>query len=238
MLSFKEHDEYTRLESLYEALITFGGKAYPKFGNVVIMAGGAASGKGFVLDKLVGIEGKVFNVDDLKSLALRADKIKARVKREMGVDLSKLQLKNPEDVGKLHMIMTDLGIDERKEKAAFTSIFNAPESRKPNLIFDVTLKELDKLPSISQNVSQLGYPKENIHIVWVVNDIEVAKVQNMQRPRRVPTEILINTHRGVSSTINDIINMGNKVKRYMDGETEPTMFMSSEKVVRLFPRSL
>lgn len=30
---------------LQEALITFGGKAYPKFGNIVILAGGAGSGK-------------------------------------------------------------------------------------------------------------------------------------------------------------------------------------------------
>ena len=41
-------------EVLLEKLITFGGKAYPKFGNIVIMAGGAGSGKGFVKDKLVG----------------------------------------------------------------------------------------------------------------------------------------------------------------------------------------
>lgn len=46
-------------EDLQEALITFRGKAYPKFGTVVIMAGGAGSGKGFVLEKLVGVEGKV-----------------------------------------------------------------------------------------------------------------------------------------------------------------------------------
>ena len=32
-------------EELMEKLITFGGSAYPKFGNIVIMAGGAGSGK-------------------------------------------------------------------------------------------------------------------------------------------------------------------------------------------------
>lgn len=35
MKSFNEFNEY-----LLEKLITFGGKAYPKFGNVVILAGG------------------------------------------------------------------------------------------------------------------------------------------------------------------------------------------------------
>ena len=33
---------------LNEKLITFGGKAYPKFGNVVLLAGGAGSGLGGV----------------------------------------------------------------------------------------------------------------------------------------------------------------------------------------------
>ena len=51
-----------QFDELMEALITFGGKAYPKFGNVVIMAGGAGSGKGFVKDNLVGIEGFTFDV--------------------------------------------------------------------------------------------------------------------------------------------------------------------------------
>lgn len=59
MISFKRF--------LNEALITFNKKAYPKFGQVVIMAGGAGSGKGFVKDKLVGVEGMVFDVDELMS---------------------------------------------------------------------------------------------------------------------------------------------------------------------------
>ena len=62
-------------EDLMEKLITFGGKAYPKFGNIVIMAGGAGSGKGFVLNKLVGVEGKVFDVDELKRLASKTPAI-------------------------------------------------------------------------------------------------------------------------------------------------------------------
>ena len=44
IITFLEH------KSLQEKLITFGKKAYPKFGNVVILAGGAGSGKGFQLE--------------------------------------------------------------------------------------------------------------------------------------------------------------------------------------------
>lgn len=206
---------------LIEKLITFGGQAYPKFGNIVIMAGGAGSGKGFVKDKLVGVEGKVLDVDALKTLAAKTPAIQKRVKDQMGVDLADLanNLKDPENVSKLHGIIGDfLKLDSRVNKSLYTGIMTAAPDRKPNIIFDVTLKDLQKLQNITRQVSQLGYKKENIHIVWVINDIEVAKQQNLSRSRTVPTEILINTHRGAANTMGDIINMGKKLQRYMDGD--------------------
>ena len=210
-------------EELLEKLITFGGKAYPKFGNVVIMAGGAGSGKGFVKDTLVGIEGYTFDVDDLKRLAVASPMIQKRVKKEMGKDIKKIgsDLSNEDNVGKLHAIVGDyLNLDDRRMKTLYTSIMTAPPDRKPNIIFDVTLKDLQKLEKITRQVSAIGYPKENIHIVWVVNDIEVAKSQNKdpKRGRVVPTDILVNTHRGASSTMNDILNMGKGLRKYMDGD--------------------
>ena len=208
-------------EMLMEKLITFGGRAYPKYGHIVLMAGGAGSGKGFVLSNLVGLEGKVFDVDELKTLASKTPAIKRRVAQELGVDLEDLasNLKNPENVGKLHDIMGDyLEIDKRKERAFYRGVLSAPEDRKPNIIFDMTLKSLDKLDKIAKDAAKLGYAKENIHIVWVVNDIEVAKQQNLKRSRTVPSEILVNTHRGAANTMGDIINMGTRLKKYIDGD--------------------
>lgn len=208
-------------DMLLEKLITFGGQAYPKFGNIVIMAGGAGSGKGFIKDKLVGIEGKVFDVDELKTLASITPRIIKRIKDELGVDLPALarNLKDPENVGKLHGILGDyLNLDSKVKKAMYTSIFAADPERKPNIIFDVTLKDLQKLEKITRQVSLLGYKKQNIHIVWVINDIEVAQVQNKARDRAVPAEILLNTHRGAANTMGDIMSMGTSLKRYMDGD--------------------
>lgn len=208
-------------EALMEKLITFGGKAYPKYGNIVVMAGGAGSGKGFILSNLVGVEGKVFDVDELKTLASKTPAIKKRVADELGVDIENLaqNLKNPENVGKLHDIMGDyLNLDKRKERAFYRSVIAAPADRKPNIIFDMTFKELRKLEKVARDAEKLGYDKKNVHIVWVVNDIEVAKQQNQKRARTVPSEILVNTHRGAANTMGDIINMGNKLKKYMDGD--------------------
>jgi hypothetical protein len=208
-------------QDLMEKLITFGGKAYPKFGNIVVMAGGAGSGKGFILSNLVGIEGKTFDVDELKKLASKTPAIQKRVKDELGVDIFKLSqdLKDPKNVEKLHDIIGNyLKTDKSKEKLFYRSVLTAPADRKPNIIFDMTFKELSKLEKVANDASKLGYDKKNIHIVWVVNDIEVAKAQNLKRARVVPSEILVNTHRGAANTMGDIINMGNKLKKYMDGD--------------------
>ena len=206
---------------LDEKLITFAKKAYPKAGNVVILAGGAGSGKGFVLDNLVGIEGKVFDVDALKSLVLKAPKVDQKIKNEFGVSLNKLNLTKPNDVAKLHQIVGDImNLPNKKQSAFFASALAAAPEDKPNIIFDVTLKDLRKLDNITRLVQQAGYDKKKTHIVWVVNDIEVAKKQNLdpKRGRVVPVEILVNTHRGASQTMLDIIKMGKGLKKYMDGD--------------------
>jgi len=221
-------DEEVRIEYikeqydiLLEKLITFGGQAYPNFGNVVIMAGGAGSGKGFVKDNLVGMEGFVFDVDELKTLAAKTPMIIKKIKDELGVDLPDLaaNLKDSDNVAKLHGILGDyLKLDDNRMKALYTSILSAHPDRKPNIIFDVTLKDLRKLQNISRDVLGLGYARKNVHIVWVVNDVEVAIDQNAKRSRKVPVEILVNTHRGAANTMGDILNMGKGLTKYMDGD--------------------
>jgi len=217
MKSFNEFNEY-----LLEKLITFGGKAYPKFGNVVILAGGG-SGKGFIQSQLMGIQGKTFDVDALKSLAVKSEKIAQRVKKELGVDLSQFNvkgaLKNPETVSLLHGIIGDeLKLPDKEKRAFFSSIMTADPERKPNVIFDVTLKSLQKFDNLISNVTRLGYDKKNIHLVWIINDIEIALKQNAERDRFVKPEILINTHVGAQQTVADVIKLGNKLKSYMDGD--------------------
>lgn len=215
--------EYTLAADLDEALIRFRNKAYPKFGNVVILAGGAGSGKGFALENLIGLEGKVFDVDALKKLAMTAPKISAHVKRPppqgLGIDMSKMDLRNPENVTKLHGIISDyLNLPDRKQNAFMKSVLTAHPDRKPNIIFDVTLKDIGKLKKSAGVVEALGYDKKNIHIVWVINEINIAKKQNQERDRVVPEDILVMTHEGAAKTMAKIVNMGDSLKEYMDGD--------------------
>lgn len=122
-------------------------------------------------------------------------------------------------MSKLHEIVGDiLNIDNKKLKALYNSALFSPKDRKPNIIFDVTLKDLRKLDNITRNVKEIGYDSKNIHIVWIVNDIEIAKKLNQERDRTVPVEILIDTHRSVSQTMRAVVDMGEELKKYMDGD--------------------
>ncbi len=209
------------LQYLEEKLIVLGKKPYPKFGHVVFLAGGAGSGKGFVKENLLGIEGLVSDVDELKKLIQKTPSLIKKVKEEMGIDITKdkFSLKNPENVAQLHDIVSNfLQLDKGKRDAIFAAAFSAHPDRKPNLIFDVTLKDLDKFSKYSREVELMGYDKKNIHIVWIINEIDIALKQNQERDRTVPAEILLNTHRGVSQTMADIVNMGQDLKKYMDGD--------------------
>lgn len=175
------------------------------------------SGKGFVLKNLAGIEGIVLDVDRLKELVRASTKFNATIKEKYGIDASKLDLKTPEDVAKLHDVVSGLHINDRKIEGIFKSLVQAAPNRKPNLIFDVTLKDLNKFHNIMRNVQDMGYWKKNIHLVWVLNTLDVALQQNKERDRMVPEEILISTHKGASYTMSEIIKMGEKLRDYLDG---------------------
>lgn len=210
----KEFKEY-----INEVAIQFGGKSYPRFGEVVILAGGAGSGKGFVLKNLLSIEGKVFDVDALKTLIIASNGLASKIKKETGVDVKKLNLRNPEDVSTLHNIVAGTTLtDKKKLDVMIKSILTADKKRLPNLIFDVTLKDMVKVKDLSKTVTDLGYKKENIHIVWVMNKFDVAVEQNKGRSRVVSDEILFATHEGASLTFAKLLTMGSKLKSYMNGD--------------------
>ena len=206
-------------EIINEALIVLGARAYPKFGQVVIMAGGSGSGKGFVVDNLLAVQGKIFDVDELKSMAVRMPMLKKRIKIEYGLDVDTVDLRDPKQTAQLHSIMSDIGIKDSQQQAFTNSVITSPKDRKPNLIFDVTLKDIKKLREITEMVSDWGYEKVNIHIVWVISEINTAIKRNSERSRSVPIEILIDIHNKTSNTMNYIVNgLSGQLAKYMDGD--------------------
>lgn len=209
MSSFK--DFY--LNILSEKLITFGGKAYPKNGNVVIVCGGSGSGKGFVIKNLLGIQGKVLDVDRLKEFALSSKVLQSKYP-----ELKNASLKDPMTTHNIHhIIATKEKLDVKMVDTLKRSI-KTSTTELPNLIFDITLKDFARLKEISNEVQELGYNLKNIHLVWVLTDIDSAIQQNQSRSRTVPNDILMRAHVGVANSMKQIIQGSQSIKNLLDGD--------------------
>ncbi len=175
------------------------------------------SGKGFVVDKLLSIEAKIFDVDDIKKkiVSPKTIKLNKKIMDTYGIDVTALKLNVPEDVKLLHKINQEMGIAKKDQENFLKSQRN--KDRLPNIIFDTTLKNISKLQELVDTVTDAGYQKENIHVVWVVNDVEQAIKQNLSRERIVPHDILVQTHELVSATMARLLN-NNEFMKYVQGD--------------------
>ena len=191
MFSFKDFDK----QSLQEKLVVVNkGK---KEGQVIFLAGGAGSGKGFAIDNFIAAESyKVVNPDDLKVLALSLGKKKP----DEYPEYADLDMKNPEDVAKLHAIIKGKGLFPKK----MSMLMKKTESGMlPNLLIDKTMKDVDDFYEFLPTLLRAGYKPENIHLIWILTDYRMALVQNRKRARTVPDKILIKTHKGAARTMRD-----------------------------------
>ena len=215
-----ENDGYSTLseEVLNEVAIQFNRGRNKKFGNVIILAGGAASGKGFVISNLLDIQGKVMDPDALKAAALKAPGLRQKVEKALKTTLTAATFKNPEMVTKLHLFLADdIKLVDRNQNAILSSIALQPADRLPNLIFDTSLARYSKLDGLCTTVKELGYAAENIHVVWVLTPIEVAAELNKKRSRTVSDEVQIGNHTGASSTMQQVLT-STGLRKSMDGD--------------------
>ncbi len=211
-------------EPLTEAGLSLGGKQYPNSGNVLIMAGGAGSGKGWILDNLLLFNGKKFDVDELKIQAKKLGKkkpnseIAKKFEDRYGYPLGDLDLGNPQDVSQIHAFIEDLGWPKKLRDNFFNDLKNNAGLEKPNVIFDVTLKKTKKFIECCTTATDAGYDKKNIHLVWVVNVFDEALRNNRTRKRKVSNDILFQSHEGVALTMKDIVDGTKILQQYMDGD--------------------
>ena len=201
-----------------EKLITFDGKVYPKYNNVVVMCGGGGSGKGFVVSNVLGIDAKSLNVDDLKETLIKFkddNPLSIKFKNEYGKYLSEVSLGNLQECSWLHKFVAANGFAKKMYNKLFKSEYHKKE--KTNLLFDVTLKNYPKLEDISGLCLIGGYKPENTHLVWVLNDFENSRQANQHRSRRVPEDILRKTHSGCADTIKGILDKTDSLG-YINGD--------------------
>lgn len=187
---------FEKVTSLLEKLIVVNKGA--KNGQVVFLAGGGASGKGFVTSAFMDINSyKKFDVDEFKAMLIKLHKAK-------GGELGNLNLKNPDHVAQLHQYVKSKGLEDKALNAFFNSI--DASHGLPNILFDITFKDAKNFEEKAHRLIELGYKPENIHIIWVLQDFKVAVKLNAGRPRVVPADILRATHVGASATMGELLD--------------------------------
>jgi hypothetical protein len=127
-----------------------------------------------------------------------------------------LDLKNPDDVGLLHNFSKVMGYDD-KFKDLFFKVARETKN-KPNVIFDVTLKDSKAIEEIKKYIDLGEYDKKNVHLVWILNSFDIAVVQNNQRARQESLEIMTKTHKGVALTMREILENSENYRDVIDGD--------------------
>jgi len=233
MLTFKEHQQLDEKAILFQQ-----GQNY---GQIVFLAGGAASGKGFALDNFMQPDKfKVRDVDEWKKALMKLDAIAVDVdnnykqkgidtKAKFGVRASELNLKNEEDVFRLHDMVDQLGWKDKTLDLLLGGAKNA--DRLPNILFDITMKNTNQVSKTLPKLLSLGYKPENIHLVWVLTNFNVALDRNRSRPRKVPEYIVKQTHTGAATTMMEIVK-GN-IPRGMDGRITVVLNNNEETIFYL-----
>ncbi len=198
MISFRQY--------LEEKLIMYNqGKRY---GQIVFLAGGAGSGKGFAIANFMEKEKfKVRDVDEWKkALQKLADT------RNMYPEIKGLKLKNPKDVYKLHMFVKKAGI---KEKSLDLLLKDVNSDHLPNIMFDITMKDANDIRDVLPKLLEAGYDSKNIHLTWVLTNYAVSIVNNRNRERVVPEDIMLLSHEGAARGMYDVIK--GKLPRGLNG---------------------
>ena len=220
--------DYTQFKNavpLEEKLIVYGGGK--KYGQIVFLAGGAGSGKGFASEKFM--QKDLFRVRDVDEWKKAFIKLSADMKRYS--ELKGLNLRNPDDVFKLHMAVKKMGIKGRSLQLLLRDV--RPD-RLPNIMFDITFKDTDEIDEAMPMLLRAGYQPRDIHITWVLTNYHIAVKQNKERDRVVPDDIMISTHTGAATSMYNVIKgnlprgVDGQVNIVLNNRNNTVMFKSSD----------
>jgi len=191
---------------LEEKLIMYNqGKRY---GQIVFLAGGAGSGKGFAIRNFMEKEKfKVRDVDEWKRAFMKMADLQGKYPEIKG-----LNLKNPKDVAKIHMFVKKMGI---KDKTIDLMLADANSRHLPNIMFDITMKDANDIDQYMPKLIKAGYDAKNVHLTWVLTNYAVAIVNNQNRPRVVADDIMLLSHEGAATSMYEVIK--GKLPRGLNG---------------------
>jgi len=191
---------------LEEKLILYNqGKRY---GQIVFLAGGAGSGKGFAIRNFMEKEKfKVRDVDEWKRAFMKMADLQGKYPEIKG-----LNLKNSKDVAKIHAFVKKMGI---KDKTIDLMLADANSRHLPNIMFDITMKDANDIDQYMPKLIKAGYDAKNVHLTWVLTNYAVAIVNNRNRPRVVADDIMLLSHEGAATSMYEVIK--GKLPRGLNG---------------------
>jgi len=197
-----------------------------KYGQIVFLAGGSGSGKGFAIQHFMqGSEFKIRDVDELKIAFQKLDAVgkftikdlldkygdkisskdKELIQKEMidkNLRMGDLNLRTPTHVYMLHILVRATGA---KDKTLELMLDGAEKGQLPNIIFDSTFKEVEDMTNVLPKLFAAGYQPKDIHVSWVLTNYQIAIKNNKSRSRVVPEDILLATHAGAAQTVYSLV---------------------------------
>ena len=208
-----------------------------KYGQIVFMAGGAGSGKGFAQEYFMEKNKfKVRDVDEWKRLFIELDKLFDRTSGKRGVKtqdndtgrrLQDFDLSDPRDVYDLHGMLKKYNIKSRTLENVLGDLRQERSGRLPNLLFDITFKDLVDITEVTPNLINVGYEPRNIHVVWVLANYHMAVARNASRSRVVPDDILLSTHEGAFNSMYSV--MKNKANNLRDVDGDIIVILNNQE---------
>ena len=193
----------------------------PHIFKAVFLAGGPGSGKGFVVDNLMGADStglKVVNSDNVY---------------EKLAELQKLDLSDPE------VVASPQGQDTREKAKRLTKLRQKNYlAGRLGVIIDGTAKDVAKTRDQKQKLEELGY---DTIMVFVNTNLDMAQQRNKMRPRQLPDEMVTSMWHLVQDNMMKFQQMfGNQNFYIIDnsgGLEDPDRkgnFQAVEKAIRAF----
>ena len=176
-MGFKQY-----LHLLTEKIIEFGNKQ--RNNQAVLVAGGSGSGKSHIAATLTNIPDtyKVADIDRSKKLLVALNRYWLKYKNDYKYkEIAGKELKNPRDSEFIHQFTSDMNIEAGLIYNPWMKIYK--EKDKPNLTINRTFSRWEQIYENLMLLKMLGYKPQNIHILWVLTDYELAQLRNAGRDR-------------------------------------------------------
>ena len=217
--------------------VKFGGVPYPKNGWAIFTCGGPGSGKSYTINKQLMIDAKVLDSDQIKMLYIKL--LKKIISSPKVDEETKKQLlepfggkipdpKNPNDMDTLHKFTS---WKKHLFSKSLSSFIKSSAKNLQNFIIDTTGNNINEIALNATMFKNMGY---KVALVWVITNIDLARIRNRTRDRVVPEDYLENIHHKIISTIpatirNGLLNVLDEIWIVFSKDSEEREFRSRFK---------